>query len=188
MKFHGFVAGVAFAGLTSFAHAAVIERTFDVTASSFALISGSSAPAPVDPVDLNFTLLIDTSMSVTSPSTAGFTINSFNLPDPPYSLEYTYDSGTGYLTVATYPAANDSCAVGVASYCVTVADLTGDAPVGYGATQTTDSGGIWQTGNISVTASAIGGVPEPSTWALMLIGFGGVGWLVSRRRRGEISY
>ena len=91
-----------FAALTSFAHAAVIERTFDVTASSFALISGSSAPAPVDPVDLNFTLLIDTSMSVTSPSTAGFTINSFNLPDPPYSLEYTYDSGTGYLTVATY--------------------------------------------------------------------------------------
>jgi hypothetical protein len=39
------------------------------------------------------------------------------------------------------------------------------------------------TGNVSVTASAIGTVPEPSTWALMLIGFGGVGWLASRRRR-----
>ena len=25
-------------------------------------------------------------------------------------------------------------------------------------------------------------MPEPATWALMLIGFGGVGWLASRRR------
>jgi hypothetical protein len=33
-----------------------------------------------------------------------------------------------------------------------------------------------------VTASAIGGVPEPSTWALMLAGFGGLGWLGLRRR------
>ena len=121
-------------------------------------------------------------MSVTSPSTAGFTINSFNLPNPPYSLEYTYDSGTGYLIVATYPD-HGFCAVGTTSYCVTVADLMGDAPVGYGATQTTDSGGIWQTGNISVAASAIGGVPEPSTWAMMLVGFGGLGWLARRSGR-----
>ena len=48
--------------------------------------------------------------------------------------------------------------------------------------------GEWVADSVTVTASAIGGVPEPSTWALMLIGFGGVGWLVSRRRRGEISY
>ena len=37
--------------------------------------------------------------------------------------------------------------------------------------------GEWVAGAVTVTASAIGGVPEPSTWALMLIGFGGVGWL-----------
>ena len=47
--------------------------------------------------------------------------------------------------------------------------------------------GEWFADTVTVTASAIGGVPEPSTWALMLIGFGGVGWLVSRRR-GEISH
>ena len=54
MKF--LIAGAAFAVLTSVAHAAVIERTFDVTASNFALAAGSGDPAPVDPVTLNFTL------------------------------------------------------------------------------------------------------------------------------------
>ncbi len=183
MKFHAFVAGAAFAALTSIAHAAVIERTFDVTASGFdTLITGPSTPAPVDPVDLNFTLLFDPTVSVTSASTAGLTINSFNLPNPPYSLAYTYDSVNGYLVVATYPGV-DSCLNGSASYCVTLYDPAGAAPGAYGAQQTTAPGGVWVTGNVSVTASAIGTVPEPSTWALMLIGFGGVGWLASRRRR-----
>jgi hypothetical protein len=104
MKFHSFVAGVAFAALTASAHAAVIERTFDVTASDFnTLITGSPTPAPTDPVDLNFTLVFDPSVSVTSASTSGLTINSFNLPNPPYSLAYTYDSVNNYLIIATYP-------------------------------------------------------------------------------------
>ena len=43
MKFHAFGAGAAFAALTSFAHAAVIERRFfDVTASNFVLAIGST--------------------------------------------------------------------------------------------------------------------------------------------------
>jgi PEP-CTERM motif len=185
MKFHAFVAGAAFAALTSFAHAAVIERTFDVTASGFFLNSGSSSPAPVDPVELNFTLLFDPSVTVTTASTAGLTINSFSLPNPPYSLAYTYDSAAGYLILATY-GAGDVCYIGTASYCVTLHDPAGAAPGAYGASQTTDSGGIWQSTTVSVTASSLA-APEPSTWALMLIGFGGVGWLVSRRR-GEISH
>ncbi len=48
--------------------------------------------------------------------------------------------------------------------------------------QYTTSNGQWVAGVVTVTASAIGGVPEPSTWALMLVGFGGVGWLAYRRR------
>jgi hypothetical protein len=103
MKFHVFVAGAAFAALTSIAHAATIERTFDVVASDFTLITGPSTPAPVDPVDLNFTLVFDPLVSVTSASTAGLTINAFNLPNPPYSLAYTYNSTDGGLTVATSP-------------------------------------------------------------------------------------
>jgi len=33
-----------------------------------------------------------------------------------------------------------------------------------------------------------GGVPEPSTWAMMLLGFGGIGMAMRRsRRRGKQS-
>jgi hypothetical protein len=70
MKFHAFVAGAAFAALTSIAHAAVIERTFDVEASGFTLASGPSVPAAVDPVTLNFTLIWDPS-TITAPTASG---------------------------------------------------------------------------------------------------------------------
>jgi hypothetical protein len=32
-------------------------------------------------------------------------------------------------------------------------------------------------------STAAGAVPEPSTWAMMLMGFGGLGWLAQARRR-----
>jgi hypothetical protein len=31
--------------------------------------------------------------------------------------------------------------------------------------------------------TTIGGVPEPSTWAMMMLGFAGVGFLAYRRRK-----
>jgi PEP-CTERM motif len=30
-------------------------------------------------------------------------------------------------------------------------------------------------------------VPEPSTWAMMLVGFGGLGFAAYRRRRGAVA-
>jgi hypothetical protein len=38
--------------------------------------------------------------------------------------------------------------------------------------------------NVSVTA---GGVPEPSTWAMMLLGFGGLGAMLRSRRRAALA-
>jgi hypothetical protein len=42
----------------------------------------------------------------------------------------------------------------------------------------TTGGGSRADGSISITA-----VPEPSTWAMMLMGFAGLGWLAQTRRR-----
>jgi hypothetical protein len=39
-------------------------------------------------------------------------------------------------------------------------------------------------GAISTRAAPPGGVPEPSTWAMMLLGFGGMGAVLRRSRRG----
>jgi hypothetical protein len=39
-------------------------------------------------------------------------------------------------------------------------------------------------GSISINMiSPVTAVPEPSTWAMMLAGFGGLGWLAHARRR-----
>ena len=44
---------------------------------------------------------------------------------------------------------------------------------------------VAQTGIQSIASrpGTIGAVPEPSTWAMMLLGFGGVGVALRRRRR-----
>jgi hypothetical protein len=47
---------------------------------------------------------------------------------------------------------------------------------------TTDINGTnGNTGNVGATLT--GGVPEPATWAMMLVGFGGMGALLRQRRR-----
>ncbi len=49
---------------------------------------------------------------------------------------------------------------------------------------TTDpnSGGTFQT-DIAATTAAISAVPEPSTWAMMILGFAGIGLMAYRRKR-----
>jgi hypothetical protein len=37
--------------------------------------------------------------------------------------------------------------------------------------------------DLGVTGPAIGAVPEPSTWAMMILGFAGVGCMTYRRKR-----
>jgi hypothetical protein len=47
----------------------------------------------------------------------------------------------------------------------------------------TDSGPASQQGNL-IDNVVVSSVPEPATWAAMLIGFGGIGAALRRRRRG----
>ena len=177
MKFHAFVAGAAFAALTSIAHAAVIERTFDVEASGFTLASGPSVPAAVDPVTLNFTLIWDPS-TITAPTASGLTVNSFSLP---FASVFASDAGGNIGLGRNLANAGDCLVGGGDTYCLFMADSTGANPT---ATffQFTTSNGEWVAQDVTIVAGKITAVPEPSTWAMMVLGFGGVGWLASRRR------
>jgi hypothetical protein len=47
----------------------------------------------------------------------------------------------------------------------------------------TYTGNLTTAGNISGNATFTA-VPEPATWAMMLLGFGGIGFAMRRRRRG----
>ena len=49
-----------------------------------------------------------------------------------------------------------------------------------------DRPGATYTGSLNIDNGSGGGneIPEPSTWALMIMGFGGAGYMIRRRRRG----
>ena len=179
MKINLLMASAVFAAMSFGAHAAVIERTFDVEASGFTLAAGSGNPAPVDPVTLNFTLIWDPSV-VTAPTASGLTVNSFSLP---YSSVFASDAA-GELTLGQNLAKADDCLTGGGlTYCLFMSNSTGDTPTAAFDQFTSD--GVWVANKVTVTASSLA-APEPSTWALMLVGFGGVGWLASRRRANAI--
>jgi hypothetical protein len=44
--------------------------------------------------------------------------------------------------------------------------------------------GFWTASFPTVTGGGGGGVPEPAAWALMILGFGGIGAVLRQRRRG----
>lgn len=43
--------------------------------------------------------------------------------------------------------------------------------------------GFFAAGNVSLVSATVQGVPEPATWALMILGFGGAGAALRRSRR-----
>ena len=137
--------------------------------------SGSSDPAPIDPVTLNFTLIWDPSV-VTAPSVSGLTVNSFSLP---YSSVFASDTAGNIALGRNLINASDCLTGGGLTYCLFMSNSTGANPTAAFDQFTSD--GDWIAGTVTVTASSLA-APEPSTWALMLVGFGGVGWLASRRR------
>jgi hypothetical protein len=176
MKINLLMAGAVYAAMSFSAHAATIERTFDVEASGFFLADGSSDPAPVDPVTLNFTLMWDPS-AVTDPTASGLTVNSFSLP---YSSVFASDAAGNIALGRNLISAVDCLTGGGLTYCLFMSNSTSDNPTAVFDQFTSD--GEWVAGSVTVTASSLA-APESSTWALMLVGFGGVGWLTSRRRR-----
>lgn len=40
--------------------------------------------------------------------------------------------------------------------------------------------------SVAVVIPGVGGVPEPATWAMMLLGFAGIGAIIRRRRAGRL--
>jgi hypothetical protein len=63
-------------------------------------------------------------------------------------------------------------------------NLMADTYYRFTYTLNSPSGGATLSGNASFYQAA---VPEPATWALMLIGFGGIGMAMRRRRRPVLA-
>jgi hypothetical protein len=156
MKLNALIAGVAFAVISSSAQAATIERTFDIVASGFFLASGSSTPAPVDPVELNFTLIFDPS-GVIAPTTSGLTINAFTLPYP--SIFAT--DGAGHLALGQILMSATDCQVGGGdTYCLLMTGPASESPTASFDQLTSE--GDWLAASVTVTASPIGAMATPN--------------------------
>ena len=153
------------------ANAAVVTKTYSITATKF------EAGAPTDPVTGIFTFTFDNAAFITPPSPNGLTVTGFNVPYAGPAL-FSFTKGSDMLIVGNN--------IGLGSY--TVGPATpgfGFAMLGISSTPTISNltysanGKLWHSSNVAV--AEVAAVPEPATWALMMLGFGGVGYAVRRK-------
>jgi hypothetical protein len=103
-------------------------------------------------------------------------------PAQPTSPCFTPMPGVLGQTVGFTVAANE----GFANYAFSFMALTGGTLRAYAGTFDTDNVGA-VIDNVSLSIDSPGAaVPEPATWALMLLGFGGLGAVI-RGRRGALA-
>jgi hypothetical protein len=107
------------------------------------------------------------------PTTVGLTVNNLNIPyDTPVSFVYfqniqAFDIGTVHSGVFS----------GTNNFQLTTT-FQANAALTYSETSTPNSAFI-ATSRIDPVITA--DVPEPSTWAMMILGFAGVGFMAYRR-------
>lgn len=182
------VAGLILAGVGAFpANAATVSDLVTFTASGFTSAFGQAAPT--DPVNGSFTITFDPTMTYTD-ETVGITLKSLNITlDSALSFDYSPTGNPngladelvvggladGAASVQYSPPTNDFW---LHIYTFTASPTF--QQVGYSNTFTTDENLFYTdftkggTGSVTVTS-----VPEPSTWAMMLLGFVGLGYVDS---------
>jgi hypothetical protein len=190
----GLLLSVGLMALSSAASAA--DETFDVTFTASDFTSEFGQPA-VDPVNGSFQITLDPTKTYLD-ATAGITFQTLNLAlSYPLSFDYspagTVDSDPGELVVG---GTNDGAARIVFNpptndFWLQVPNFfsTHDfQQLGYSQSSTGTESLFFTTdatGTVGVTLVTTGGVPEPSTWAMMALGFAGLGFLGYCKTRSD---
>ncbi len=161
------------------AEAAVIERTVSLTATNFG--SPENVASPYDELSLLFSVVIDTNGGLIDSTVLSSTLG--------YPLKISYVGAFyDYLQVATTPESPFGLYVrpGMSEFGFTLSGLgsgnLGTANVSY---STADQSAVWYAGQTKVEL-VTAAVPEPATWAMMMLGFGAVGYAM--RRRPKMRY
>jgi hypothetical protein len=102
-----------------------------------------------------------------------------NPPDAGYG-QYTNDGFTANFGALVGDAGGHLFLIGTGP--LNLSGLSGELTVGYWDSIYTDNSGTQQ-----LSISAVAGVPEPSTWAMMILGFAGLGFLAYRRNNQPAS-
>jgi hypothetical protein len=195
--------------LVSGARAAVVTETYDFTLTNFVDII-NNAVAPIPTVTGSFTVTFDPLVSVAN-QTTGFTFNTTPglVSDSPIGFSvFGASSPTGDATIAvggTENGANevagetndpivffnipnasdpaDASLVICSQPGFTCGNFSGNETVfasGYALAGTTSV--FFATTETVITPPVTPGVPEPSTWAMIILGFAGLGFMGYRRK------
>ncbi len=186
MKVLGGVAALLLAAAP--AHAVLIDKTYTLIGTRF------GQPAPVDPTMLTFSVRFDTTdADLDTPRPV--TIRSYNIPAPT-GMKFTYIKASDQLYICTSFIISTQCDQPTNTYNYNANWMvhkfsTGnialfDGIMGY----TYNDAKYYESNAMRVRddgASGLGGgagaVPEPASWALMILGFGGVGVALRRRTK-----
>lgn len=166
---------LAAAMLGGAAQSAVITRTFDFRMSDF----GGDAGKPFDPYEGRFTITWDNAQDYTN-ETSGIVLRSLTSPIGS-ALAFDYDHSLDLLTIGGAASgapelASDSHDFFAEIYMAS-SDTPGADPLARGRYSWQ---GLWYFARY-VTASQVAAVPEPGAWAMMILGFCGVGAALRRR-------
>jgi len=149
----------------------------------------------VGPTDVNWGILMADGVgglpgTILASGTDSITGNNNLGTDGYYSfMEHVFSLGTVALSAGDYYFAVQAITTNSSNYLAAGTITTG-------AAETHDSGVTWAPGyetigGVAVTLYGTGGgspgVPEPATWALMLAGFGGIGFALRRRAKVALA-
>jgi hypothetical protein len=181
------------------AQAATVTKTYDFSLSNFVDVVGSNAPL-LTSITGSFTLTLDPAVGVGA-DTADIVVNSLSDTHVSSPIGFGFAPGSPlFLSVGGTLNGVGDIAQFTNDFVLQLKFAGGnlDAPAlslcgdgfscGTGGPSVLASGyslldhnGVWLAQNGSVTVE--GGVPEPASWALMLLGFGGLGAVLRTRRR-----
>jgi hypothetical protein len=158
----------------STAAAATITETYAFTATGLQPTSGSVA-SPVSPISGSFTVTFDPTVAVYDVTT-GVTLNALNIPlASPISFSFT---PFGELAFGGLASGVSAVSQGEGDFELAIFQPLSTAPI-FGGFFYSEAGAqtAWATGTGSIAV-----VPEPGTWALMLVGFLGLGAAIRAKR------
>jgi hypothetical protein len=165
-------------GWSANAYAAATTRLYTVTASDFQNSFG--LPVPIDPVQISFRLTLDPTFRTFETET-GIGLVSSNVPiDGGLGFEYLDPSLGDLLSVGGSVSGLYALLGGTQDIYIDLRNVAGGHPtLNLLLYRQTGPGAGFRsfTGSVSVAE-----VPEPSAWALMLVGFGFAGAAMRRRR------
>jgi hypothetical protein len=192
----------------SVARAGTVSETYDFALGGFADAKGNGVTPPITSLSGSFTITFDPTVAPVANQTTGITLNSLT---PVVALGSTFGytviqpsplvlyvggvaNNADYLDItgANFTGATNDIVLGLVFL---TGNLNAPTPINC-AVPGVDCGGIF-TNNSSYYAAgyilqggdaflagtfSVSAVPEPSTWAMMMLGFCGLGFMAYRRK------